>query len=466
MSNDDIKKEISGNKALKRAKDRLKLLEQSISNQAKELDRLRKLIEHKDDRIEKLEDEIKSLRGVVPEFVKPKVARSSNGGSSSKRGPKKGHLPAKRQRPDESKIDFDVHIMPKTCSDCDNKLPTPHKFHSHVQIDIPEVSKPIVTEFHVGWSWCKCCQGEKSCNFKLAGSLYGPRLHAFVAYLKFDQGLTLGKIRDLIAQMYDLEISTGVLSEMVVRTGQDFSPVCDQLKDSLLKDKALYADETGWRVDGENKWLWSFSSQTTSYYTIVSSRGQKVVENALGKSFDGTLISDFYGGYNRIDSKKQRCWAHLLRDVKKLEDDFPDDKQLQLFARRLKSLFNRGVILRDQKLSGEDIAKPLLRLKNSYHKLSLTKANKYYLKTLCKRLLKFRREMLTFIEEGCEPTNNNAEREIRPAVLMRKTSYQNSSQTGADTQAVMMSVIRTAKKRNINFLKMASSYLAQDFRYQ
>ncbi len=464
MSQDEKPNDISGDRALKQVKERVKILEKTISSDQKEIERLRKIIERQSDKIEKLEDEIKSFRG-IPEWVKPNIENPADS-KKKKRGPKRGHKPHVRKRPEQSEIDFDLHIMPKVCSDCESPLPAPHKFHSHVQIDIPEITRPVVTEFHVGWAWCKCCQAEKSCNFKLSGSLYGPRLHALVTYLKFDQGLTLGKISNLLHQMYGLEMSTGVLSGMISRTGRDFAPVCDQLKSSLLDDKALHADETGWRVDGKNKWLWSFSSQTTSYYTIVSSRGQKVVEKTLGKCFDGTLISDFYGGYHRIKSQKQRCWAHIMRDVKELRKEFPKDAQILFFKRRLKSMFDRGVKLRDEKIAGKDISKKLCRLKNDYHNLSMMKAKKYYLKTLCKRLIKFRGEMLTFIEAGCEPTNNNAEREIRPAVLMRKTSYQNASSDGADTQAIMMSVIRTAKKRNVNFIEMATTYLGQDFQYQ
>lgn len=464
MSEGDESNNNLGGKALKRAKDQVKILEKSISHERKENERRQKIIERQVDEIKRLKEEIKSLRG-IPDWVKSDTSKEPEDKRLKKRGPKKGHSPALRKRPEEASIDFDVHIMPKVCGECENKLPAAHKFHSHVQIDIPETTRPIVTKFHVGWSWCKCCDAEKSCNFKLSGSLYGPRLHAFVSFLKFDQGLTLGKISILVREMYGLKISTGVISEMLTRTGEQFAPVSDDLKSSLLSDQVLHADETGWRVDGKNRWLWSFSSDTTSYYTIVSSRAQGVVEKTLGKSLDGTLVSDFYGGYNKIDAKKQRCWAHLLRDVKELREAMPKNKQILEFQRRLKSIFKRGVKIRDEKIAGLDIAKKFARLKTDYQNMSLFKTNVKELKTLCKRLVKFRSQMLTFVETGCEPTNNNAEREIRPAVLMRKTSYQNASQNGADIQAIMMSVIRTAKKRNINFLKMASSYLGQEFQY-
>ena len=115
-----------------------------------------------------------------------------------------------------------------------------------------------------------------------------------MSYWKFHLGLTLGKIQTLLAAQYQLELSTGQLSELLARVGQYVEGAYQDLKISLRDQDYLRADETGWREDGDNRWLWSYANEDVSFYHIDPSRGQKVVDKLLGKTFGGTLLSDFY----------------------------------------------------------------------------------------------------------------------------------------------------------------------------
>ena len=105
-----------------------------------------------------------------------------------------------------------------------------------------------------------------------------------------------------------------------MRTSGRYENFYHDLKTSLRGQRYLHVDETGWRLEGKNGWLWSFSNQNISVYTIDSSRGQGVVEEVLGEVFGGVLCSDFYGAYHKINSAKQKCWAHILRDLKNLHE--------------------------------------------------------------------------------------------------------------------------------------------------
>lgn len=100
--------------------------------------------------------------------------------------------------------------------------------------------------------------------------------------------------------------------------------LCIQNFEKNVSDR-LHADETGWRLDGVNAWLWSFSNQDVSVYTIDPTRSQGVVEEILGEVFNGVLCSDFYGAYHKIESAKQKYWAHILRDLKNLREKEPDN---------------------------------------------------------------------------------------------------------------------------------------------
>lgn len=433
-------------------------LEETIHKQAELVEKLQKRIDHLERENGKLEEELKALRR-PPEWVKPNKTEEGKR-RRKKKGPKYGHKANVRKKPEQ--VDREVNIIPKQCPCCGEKLPKPHKWHDHDQIDIPPPPKPIVTRYHVGWSWCKHCGKEVSANEKLSGSLYGPILHSLVSYWKFSLGLTFGKIRGFLKEQYDLWISRGQLSELVSRSASEFNGAYEDLRRSLLDQPHLYADETGWRKDGENWWLWSFSNEELSYYVLEKSRGSPVVKKALGDSYQGILSSDFYSAYNSIECEgKQKCWAHPLRELRELKGKYPCDREIERYARQWQRFYGRSIILKEAFENGTDIEKRLQKLVGDTERFLFSRHKHPELKRLSKRLIKHRNELYTFIKTGMDGTNNHAEREIRPAVLMRKISYGNRSDQGAKNQAILMSMIRTAQKRDIDFVPFAASYLVK-----
>ena len=183
------------------------------------------------------------------------------------------------------------------------------------------------------------------------------------------------------------------------------------------------------------------------------------MQDILGDSYGGILVSDFYGAYNKIQCRKQKCWTHLLRELHVLKEKLPEDREVKYFALRLKRFFDRANKLKEKYLLKQDIDTNIKRLEtDTILFLSKTFQNKK-LQTLIKRMTKYYCELYTFIKTNVPATNNPAEREIRPAVLMRKTSYCNRSEEGKEAQAILMSVINTSKKNNRNFMNYASDRL-------
>lgn len=457
MPSKDEKPKNENHKAINRARNQIGILRDTVDKQGRKISNLEKQVEKLKKENEQLKKELAAKRQ-VPKWVKRnKTAEQIK--DAKKKGPKPGHPCHPRHRPEN--IDQTIVVFPESCPEEHGELPFPSdsKWHSHVQIDLPEPGKPIVTEFLVGSSFCAGCGKYHTAGGRVSGSLYGPRLHAQVCYWKYSLGLSLLKIQKLLTEQYGLNLSTGQLSEIITRSAKKFEDAYDDLKTSLHDQSHLHVDETGWRLDGKNGWLWSFSNQDVSFYTIDPSRGQGVVEEILGEVFGGVLCSDFYGVYHKIESEKQKCWAHILRDLRNLSEKEPGNLEIKYFLSRLKNFFDRGKRLREKKAEGEDV-KELRRLKGDTERFACRKFKHPELQTLAKRLIKYRREMYTFVEKNLEPTNNNAEREIRPAVLMRKISYGNRSEQGRQNQAIIMSIIRTAHKRGQNFVAMATEHLA------
>ena len=446
-------------KALPRAKNQIKILEETVNSQSTELEKAKKEIGRLRKEVEKLKKELHSKRK-PPKWAKANKNKNPDGSlkRGKKKGPKKGHKATPRKRPE--KVDQETTWTPLVCQCCDSNLPSPHKWHAHYQIDLPPPTPVITTKHIVGWSWCSSCKKEVSVSDKLGSSLYGPRLHAQVCYWKYELGLSFGKITKLLLEQYNMKISRGVLSEIVSRTAKKFEYAYEDIKSMLLEQNHLHADETGWRVNGNNHWLWSFSNDEVSFYKIDPTRSQAVVKNVLGEVFRGVLITDFYGAYNKIDCQKQKCWPHLLRELHELKKEHPKSKEILEFSRKAKLFYKRGKRLQAEYEEKKNIDRKYKRLFSDTDKWISKKYRSPDIKRLCKRLFKYRNEIYTFIKTGVDPTNNHGEREIRPAVLMRKISYCNRSENGAHNQEVLMTVSRTATKQGISFVDMATDYLS------
>jgi transposase len=178
--------------------------------------------------------------------------------------------------------------------------------------------------------------------------------------------------------------------------------------------------------------------------------------------FEGVLATDFWQAYNIVDQLKQKCWAHLLRELKQVEEDGKDQGDWADFAKKLRRIFADGVrlVARRHELDPEKYTDLTIRLQGRLIDLAVADYENTDARRLAKRLNRERDGLLTFVEkEGIEPTNNRAERDLRPAVIMRKISQGNKTDDGARAQARMMSIFRTLKMRGYDPLETITDAL-------
>ena len=215
----------------------------------------------------------------------------------------------------------------------------------------------------------------------------------------------------------------------------------------------MHADETGWRLSGHTVWLWCFSTARASYYLIDRSRGSPALSKFFTTVFEGILITDFWSAYRAVDcTGQQTCLAHLFRELKKTEERNQSPEWLT-FAKLLKRLLRDGIRLHKRFDGLGALACLRLRIKLDFRLQSLldTPWRDHDVCRIVKRLRRYQETIFTFLDYPDVPwTNNQAEREIRPVVIMRKNSYTNRSENGAQTQAILMSVYRTLNLRGYN----------------
>jgi hypothetical protein len=127
---------------------------------------------------------------------------------------------------------------------------------------------------------------------------------------------------------------------------QNGASLYEAIKQQVRHSPCVNADETGWRVNGQNHWLWVFTNKDAVLYLIDKSRGSKVVSKVLGEKYEGVLTTDFYSGYNKLQAQaKQRCLGHLLAEIKKIEEknQLAPDSVDGKFCQELKTVLKQTI---------------------------------------------------------------------------------------------------------------------------
>jgi transposase len=386
--------------------------------------------------------------GQVPVYTKPNKPKNRR----SRRGAKVGHPGHHREPPDH--IDRQVEHRCPVCPECGGPLQRCQRQRTRIMEDIPEGIHSEVTEHTIWRDYCPQCKKhvEPVVAEALPKATLGHRLVCFTAWLHYGLGVTIAHIIAIVGHHLHTELSAGGLMDLWYRLGEILSRWYDQIADEARHSATLHADETGWRVSGRTHWLWCFTNPRVCYYLIDRSRGSPALQKFFTEVFEGVLITDFWAPYNAVEAAlRQCCHAHLLRELDKtdLDNDVPDWKA---FAKTLRRLIRDGIRLRKRAdFSPHRYAGRITRIEKRLEQLLDSPCQDADVRRLLKRLKRHQEDLFTFLNRIDVPYDNNfAERQIRPAVVLRKNSQCNHSERGAATQAVLMSVYRTLKLRGLN----------------
>ena len=222
----------------------------------------------------------------------------------------------------------------------------------------------------------------------------------------------------------------------------------------------VHADETGWREDGHNGYVWTFSTPAERYFPRRG-RDKGVVGEVLGEDFTGVLVSGFYAAYHHYDGPKQRCWAHLLRDIHDLRALYPRDRRLKRWAGVVHQLYRQAVAFthpaKKQSLAAQGaLEKRLSALCRPFRDDRMATQAK-----LCRRMEKHIKELFVFVAEPeAPPDNNTVGRSLRHLVVSRKVSGGTRSEQGTDTKMTLASIFGTWRAQGLNPLTACQQMLA------
>ena len=417
-------------------------LHETVELQSKRIVELEAIVQAQAERISALEEEVSKLGGPKPKpaWVKPNA-------------PKKEKEPRKKRlqsfaRHNLPATQVQYHAV-ETCPDCGRKLSGGSVKWRHQVLEIPEVRIEVIDHLFVE-RHCGVCGKRWTVDASdvLSDVVVGKRsigigLMSLIAYLKTACRVPIGLIRQLLGSLYEVRISKGEIAELLHAVAEIGEMEYDALLDRVRGSPVVHGDETGWREDGKNGYLWSFSTPRVRYFTYNHSRAGAVVKEVLGDEFVGVLVSDFYGGYNIYEGVKQRCWVHYIRDLKALAEKYAIvadwvDRVLAVYWRARESVkMEISEIERCRLRQGFEsellaLAQPYLKSKNAPQRV------------LAQRIDRFLGELFVFVQYPEVPSENNAaERAIRPAVKARKVSGGTRSPRGSKTSSVLRSLFET-----------------------
>ena len=360
-----------------------------------------------------------------------------------------------------------------SCPDCGIPLPGGRVRGRRQIITIPRV-RARVTEHVVLERTCRKCGQRWSPEpdwsaLAVGRQRVGISVQQEVCVLREECRLPYGVIQRYLKWRYRLGLSVGELVALVRGVARRGQGEYHQLQQEIRASPVVYGDETGWREDGRNGYLWSFSTPEARCFLRRASRGRQVVEEVLGDEFEGVLVSDFYGAYNVHQGLHQRCWTHLLRDIHRLKEQYPQHQGLAGWAQRVREVYDQA-----QAYPGPDPQLPetvqrvqRVKLQQQCQQRIWSICQPYLgsdapMRVLCQRVERFLPELFTFVAEPrAKADNNAAERSLRPTVVSRKISGGTRSPEGSNTKSVLASLFGTWRLRGRNPYQALNSILSQ-----
>jgi transposase len=352
-----------------------------------------------------------------------------------------------------------VVLKPDRCSGCQAPLwgddPLPFR---HQVIEIPPI-QPVVTEYQWHQLVCPNC-GERTRAPWPKGvpiGTYGPRVHAMVALCSGSYRLSKRTTEQVMADVFRVPMSVGTISQSEKVTTEILAEPVEEARAYVPAQPVAHLDETSWREGNKRAWLWVAVTSLVTVFVVRLSRSGQVARELLGKGFSGILVTDRYSAYNWYPVRwRQLCWSHLLRDFEAIRGRGGLSEEIgDALLGQAHQMFEWWHRVREGTLKRSTFRSYMTPLRREVERLLEAGSQCGVAKTegTCREILKRREALWTFVQvEGVEPTNNTAERSIRPGVQWRKGSFGTQSTVGSRFVESMMTVVATLKQQNRNVL--------------
>ena len=399
----------------------------------------------------------------------PKTAKAT---STKKRGGQPGHSRHLRELLPESEVDSIQEWWPKVCLKCQRPLRPSDQLGTYQRHQVWEIERvrAKVTEHQLYTCECSGC-GQLTQHphpQTVPVGNFGPELVATLATLHGRYRISTREVVELVQDLWQVDISLGAVAEACHKASHALAPSYTQAQSLAQNSKQANVDETSWNTAGKRGWLWVAVSKVAVVFRVAAQRSRASFHALLGREYAGIVNSDRYNAYYGVaSSRHQLCWAHLIRNLKGIATRAgPAEEWANGCLDLTKKLFEvwhsfqagpqtaaeRATLVAEVELIRATFQAQLAAgLSHSDAKVV----------TFSREVSKLEARLWLFARvAGIEPTNNAAERALRPAVIWRKTSFGTQSEVGERFVERMLTVEATCQLQRRNFLDFLAESLA------
>jgi transposase len=457
-------------------------LQRQVERQQREIEKLREQVADRDRQIADAEEQIADLERQLAARQKNSTNSSkppsSDGlaGNSRQRGRRKkskrkpggqeGHPGHHRPLASPEQVQEVRSVLPMECKHCGHSLPqqpeemrTVGEVQCHQVTELPPI-QPRIIEYQCPKVVCPACgEGTRAPLPEEAQGDFGPHLMALIAYLTIYCRMPRRVVEAFLEHVLGISMSLGSTQKCWEQASAAVAQPCQELEQQLKNEPVLNSDETGWRNNGEKRYLWALVARNFVFYTVAKTRSSAVLIHLLGAVFAGILCSDRFSAYFKYHKGlSQLCWAHLKRNILGIQE-FAKTTDAQRFCRDALALYARLFRLW-RKFQGSLINRDQLILRSiplqkrwfalAAHHLD---SDDKEVRNMATALFQHCGRLFTFIEHpGVEPTNNCVEQALRIAVQLRKIIFGNRSAKGELATARLLTVTQTCRMQGRNAL--------------
>jgi transposase len=394
-----------------------------------------------------------------PSADPPQTTRPRREVSGRRPGGQPGHEGQTRALVPVEEIDVVIPVKPMQCLRCQHPLqgddPQPQR---HQVTEIPPL-KSVVTEYQLHRLVCPLCSAVTRAELPtgVPNGGFGPRVQAITALCTGAYHLSKRTTQNVMEDLFGVSLGLGTVANLEQATVQALAEPVAEARAYVQAQPTAYVDETGWREKHQRAWLWTAVTAWVTVFVVRRSRSAKVAQELLGERFWGWLVTDRWSAYTWYPTwRRQLCWAHLVRDIEAMIERGGRSQEIgEALRGQARQMFHWWHRVRDGTLAHASFASYMRPIRHEVERLLETGQTCGVPKTegVCREILKRRQALWTFVRHaGVEPTNNAAERAIRPGVLWRKGSFGTQSPEGSRFVEAIMTVVATLKQQHRHVL--------------
>lgn len=438
-------------------------MQQIVPQLQKQIEKQQKQLQQQQKRINQLEEQVgKNSRNSSkppssdPPNVKKPPAKTKGG---RKRGGQPGHKGRGRKLKPPEEVNRFVVSKPQECEKCGTVLlgedPQPNR---HQVCELPPI-EPEIIEYQAHALTCLCCghQNRAPWPVEMPTGSFGPRVQGLIGYLSGRFSLSRRDVQEMMTSIFQVEVSLGAVSAQEARLSAALAQPVSEAQSYVQQQAQANTDETSWEKNNKRHWLWAATTELVTIFLVVATRGADGFKQLLGTDFDGIIGSDRWSAYNWLStSRRQLCWAHLLRDFQAFVDRKGESAVIgQVLLKQAATMFALWHRVRDGTLSRSDFQQAMHPIRQEVEALLAVGTYVNHSKTAktCANILKIAPALWSFVEhEGIEPTNNAAERALRRGVLWRKRCFGSQSDRGLRFTERILTTVTTLRQQQRNVL--------------